>query len=62
LPWQRVLLSGAVVFERDHPMVAALGGAFGWTSEQLDDLWRTAATLYAGEFRVYLELQAGLRV
>lgn len=40
-----MLLKGAVQFERQHPMVAVLGQAFGWTSDQIDDLWRAASRL-----------------
>ena len=40
-----MLLSGAVSFRRDHALTAQLGAAMGWTSEQVDDLWRAAALL-----------------
>jgi hypothetical protein len=40
-----MLLSGATVFARAHPMTEALRAAMGWTSEQTDELWRTAAAL-----------------
>lgn len=35
----------AVDVRRDYPMIANLGTALGLTSEQVDDLFRTAATL-----------------
>jgi hypothetical protein len=40
-----MLLSGAVEFNRNHPLVAVLGAAYGWSSSELDDLWRAAAQL-----------------
>jgi hypothetical protein len=40
-----MLLSGATVFDRNHPMTALLGSGMGWTSEQLDALWQAAAAL-----------------
>jgi hypothetical protein len=40
-----MLLKGAVEFRRDHPMVAVLGAAYGWTSAQLDALWSSAVVL-----------------
>lgn len=41
----QMLLSGAVEFRRDHPLVAAYAAAMGWTGTATDDLWRFAATL-----------------
>ena len=41
----RMLLSGATVFERNHSMTEAIGTAYGWTSEQVDDFFRAAALL-----------------
>lgn len=41
----RMLLSGATQFERHHPLVARFGYALGWSDEQIDELWRTAAAL-----------------
>ena len=32
----RMLLGGATVFERNHPMTIAIGASYGWTSEQVD--------------------------
>lgn len=41
----RMKLCGAVEFHRSEPLVETLGGAIGWTDEQIDDLWRAAAQL-----------------
>jgi hypothetical protein len=41
----RMLLQGAVVFHRHHPLVEAFGALQGMTSSEIDDLWRTAAGL-----------------
>lgn len=41
----KMLLVGAVQFDRKHPMVAVLGQAFGWSDAQLDSLWTNAAAL-----------------
>ena len=38
-------VSGAVTFHREHPLVAALAAGMNWPSEQVDRLWRQAATL-----------------
>lgn len=35
----------ATTFDRPHPLVASLAAAMGLTSAQVDDLFRTAATL-----------------
>ena len=35
----------ATVYFRDHPLIAALAGSFGLTTEQVDTLWQAAATL-----------------
>lgn len=40
-----MLLSGATSFQRHHPMTSALSQFLGWTEEQTDDLWRSAASL-----------------
>lgn len=40
-----ILIAGAVIFERDHPLTAALAASFGWTSQQTDDFWRFCAAL-----------------
>lgn len=41
----QMLLGGATVFERQHPMVASLGAALGMSEEQIDGLWSLAASL-----------------
>lgn len=41
----RMLLSGATQFERYHPLVEQFGHAFGWSDQEINDLWRMAATL-----------------
>jgi hypothetical protein len=40
-----LLIAGATQFYRLHPMTIALGTALGWTSEQMDALWASAAAL-----------------
>ncbi|PWT90374.1 MAG: hypothetical protein C5B54_07275 [Acidobacteria bacterium] len=40
-----MLFSGANEFERHHPLVQKFGEIMGMTSLQLDDVWRSAATL-----------------
>lgn len=41
----QMLLAGATVFERDHPMTEQLASGLGMSSAQVDDLWRAAAGL-----------------
>lgn len=41
----KMLVSGATVFERRHPMTEAIGTAYGWDSAQIDDFFRAAAQL-----------------
>lgn len=41
----RMLLEGATMFRRDHPLTNAFGSMYGLTSEQIDDLWRRASAL-----------------
>lgn len=41
----RMLLAGATQFERQHPLVAAVGAAQGLTTAQIDDFFRAAALL-----------------
>jgi hypothetical protein len=41
----KMLLSGATVFERDHPMTLAIGAAYGWTAAQIDAFFMAAAAL-----------------
>lgn len=38
-------VSGATIFERSHPSTVTLADALGWTSAQMDTLWRSAAAL-----------------
>jgi len=40
-----MLLSGAVTFQRQHPLVNGFGPAFGMTPSDIDNLWRDAAAL-----------------
>jgi hypothetical protein len=40
-----ILLSGAAEFRRDHALCNAIGAGLGWTSDQIDDLWRAASRL-----------------
>ncbi len=40
-----MLIAGATQFERFHPMTVALGTALGWTADQMDALWASAAAL-----------------
>lgn len=35
----------ATVFERSRPLVAEVGVLLGWSSDQLDAIWKFAATL-----------------
>jgi hypothetical protein len=41
----RMLLSGAIEFHRNHPLVPAVGAAFAWTDAQIDDFWRFCEAL-----------------
>jgi hypothetical protein len=40
-----MLLSGATMFERSNQMTNAMMRELGWTQENMDNLWRYAATL-----------------
>lgn len=40
-----IFWNDAVEFERANPLITAIGTAIGLTSEQIDDLFTTAATL-----------------
>jgi len=40
-----MLISGAVEFRRNHDLVEYVRQALGWTSEQIDQLWRDAHDL-----------------
>lgn len=41
----KMLVGGATLFERNHPMTIAIGTAYGWTSGQVDDFFRAASLL-----------------
>lgn len=41
----KMLVSGATVFQHNHPMTEAIGAAYGWTAAQIDDFFRAAALL-----------------
>lgn len=41
----KMLIGGSTIFERNHPLTIALGTAYGWTSEQIDNLFIEAAKL-----------------
>lgn len=38
-------VSGATTFERSNPSTVVLAAALQWSAEQMDDLWRFAATI-----------------
>lgn len=40
-----MVLSGAIEFQRTHPLVATFAAAMGWTDAQVDDLYLLARTL-----------------
>lgn len=41
----RMMLKGATVFERYHPLTVTIGTLYGWTEPQIDELFRAAAVL-----------------
>lgn len=41
----QMVLAGATVFERNHPLTEAVGAALGWSSEQIDAFFIAAAGL-----------------
>ncbi|MBB4066281.1 hypothetical protein [Gellertiella hungarica] len=41
----RMLLEGATIFRRSHPLTAAFGALYGMEPSDIDDLWRDAASL-----------------
>lgn len=41
----KMLLSGATVFDRTHPLTEAVGAALGWSRQQVDDFFIQAAGL-----------------
>lgn len=40
-----MLLSGATIFERNHPLTVAIGAGQGMSTEQIDDFFRAASAL-----------------
>jgi hypothetical protein len=40
-----MLLTGAALFQIDHPLTQQMAVAYGWTPVQLQDFWNFAATL-----------------
>jgi len=38
-------VSGATTYRRDHPLTQALAAELGWTSDQVDALWKEAAAI-----------------
>ena len=41
----QMLLSGATVFERNHPLVAVIQNSLNWSSEQIDQFFRDASNI-----------------
>lgn len=41
----RMILSGATTYRRSHPLTEAFGVMSGLSTEEIDDLWRMAASL-----------------
>ena len=41
----KMLVSGATVFERNHPMTTAIGAAYGWGSAEIDAFFVASAEL-----------------
>lgn len=40
-----MMLAGATVFDRNHPLTEGVGAALGWTSEQIDQFFMAASQL-----------------
>lgn len=40
-----MLLSGATIFYRNHPLTISFGNAYGWTPSQIDDFFIAAGNL-----------------
>ena len=40
-----MIVSGATTFERNNPLTIAIGTAYGWSSDQINALFRAAAAL-----------------
>lgn len=38
-------VSGATTYRRDHPLTQALAATMGWSSADVDDLWRAASAI-----------------
>ncbi|BEV44420.1 hypothetical protein [Afipia carboxidovorans] len=41
----KMIVSGATIFERNHPMTIAIGSAYGWSAEQIDAFFIAAGLL-----------------
>jgi hypothetical protein len=41
----RMVLAGAATFQRNHPLMGAIGAALGMSAAQMDELFVAAATL-----------------
>lgn len=41
----RMMLKGATVFERHHPLTVTIGTLYGWTEAEIDQLFQNAAAL-----------------
>lgn len=41
----RMMLKGATVFERHHPLTVTIGALYNWTDQQIDQLFQSAAAL-----------------
>lgn len=41
----QMLLSGATTFERNHPLTEAVGQSLGWTNQQIENFFLSAALL-----------------
>jgi hypothetical protein len=40
-----MLLSGATIFLRNHPMTSVFGQMYGWSDAKLDQVWQDASVL-----------------
>lgn len=40
-----LIIAGATIFRREHALTNQIGAALGWTSKQIDDLFRLAGAL-----------------
>lgn len=41
----KMLVSGATIYERSHPMTIAIGMAYGWNDAEIDEFFVAAAVL-----------------